>query len=313
MNYDRKLPNRKSLQIVEALLDAVPGRLVAVRYPMTKAKLLELAAGGEEGTYPTAFVPLTTAEAHRNTLKARIGGQNDCFLASLDDHGTYFYTPGPLQEREKEYWSLDSRYTVMGGETCTSVPYIPPGEDPAAYVYAQFRRFRFNNMNLGYHPDFIQWLAARPFGDGSLLQALERDLGGRLHLRRATLLPDWVQAGAALQVALERENPGFRGIYNPKALIRVFRREDDVQVEQILEKAFYGPAPEEGPVAYAYAVPAPPEAECYRLDLKRSDPDVPADVCYHARPATQAAYEAGMHALNLTLEVVRPRIFLPLI
>jgi hypothetical protein len=165
MNYDRKLPNRKTLEIVEAMLREVPGRLVAVRFPMAKAKLLELAAGGEEGTYPVAFVALTAAEAHRDTLKARLGGHNDCFLASPDDNGTYFYTPGPQQEREKEYWSQDSRYTVMGGETCTPAPYIPSGEDPPAYVYAQFRRFRFNNLNLAYHPDFIRWLAAQPFGD----------------------------------------------------------------------------------------------------------------------------------------------------
>jgi hypothetical protein len=57
MNYDRKLPNRKTLEIVEAMLREVPGRLVAVRFPMAKAKLLELAAGGEEGTYPCRLRP----------------------------------------------------------------------------------------------------------------------------------------------------------------------------------------------------------------------------------------------------------------
>jgi|GEM_PF-1653172 len=313
MNYDRKLPNRKTLQIVEAMLREVPGRLVAVRFPMAKAKLLELAAGGEEGTYPVAFVALTAAEAHRDTLKARLGGHNDCFLASPDDNGTYFYTPGPQQEREKEYWSQDSRYTVMGGETCTPAPYIPSGEDPPAYVYAQFRRFRFNNLNLAYHPDFIRWLAAQPFGDDTLLKALERDLGYRLHLRRVTLLPDRAQSGSPLQVALELENLGFGGIYNPKTLTLVFRREDDVQVERVLEEAFYGPAPEEGPAVYTYTVPAPIEAGRYDLYLKISDPDAPEDLRYHVRLATRTAYERGMHALGLAVEIMEARVFLPLI
>ncbi|WP_448596014.1 DUF4832 domain-containing protein [Thermoflexus hugenholtzii] len=312
-NYDRKLPNRKTLQIVEALLREVPGRLVAVRSPMAKAKLLELAAGGEEGTYPAAFVPLTAVEAHQDTLKARLGGHNDCFLASPDDNGTYFYTPGPQQELEKEYWSQDSRYTVMGGETCTPVPYIPAGEDPAAYVYAQFRRFRFNNLSLAYHPDFIRWLAAQPFGDGTLLSALQRDLGYRLHLRRATLLPARAPAGFPLHITLELENLGFGGIYNPKTLILVFRRERDVRVERVLEEAFYGPAPGEGPRLYSYTVPAPAEEGRYDLYLKISDPDLPEDIRYHVRLATRTAYEGGMHALNLTLELAQPRIFLPLI
>ncbi|SNB74772.1 DUF4832 domain-containing protein [Thermoflexus hugenholtzii] len=312
-NYDRKLPNYKTLQIVEALLNEVPGRRVAVRHPMAKAKLLELAAGGEEGSYPSLFEPLTAAEAHRDTLKARLGGHNDCFLASPDDNGTYFYTPGPQQEREKEYWSQDNRYTVMGGETCTPAPYIPAGEDPAAYVYAQFRRFRFNNLNLHYHPGFIGWLAAQPFGDGTLLEALERDLGYRLHLRRATLLPERAPAGSALQVTLELENLGFGSLYNPKTLTLVFRGEDGTRVERVLEEAFYGPAPEEGPAVYTYTVSAPTEAGRYDLYLKISDPDVPEDIRYHVRLATRTAYEEGMHALNLALEVVGSRIFLPFI
>jgi endoglucanase len=114
-------------------------------------------------------------------------------------------------------------------------------------VYAQFRRFRFNNLNLAYHPDFIRWLAAQPFGDDTLLKALERDLGYRLHLRRATLLPARAPAGSPLQVSLELENLGFGSLYNPKTLILVFRREDHRQVEHVLEGTFYGPAPEEGP------------------------------------------------------------------
>lgn len=133
-NYDRKLPNLKTLEIVQALLQEVPGRKVAVRYPMAKAKLLELQAGGPLGTYPSPafFTPLTAAEAHGDTLKARLGAHNDCFLASQDDYGTYYYDPGPQQEGEKEYWSQDNRFTVMGGETCTPGPYVPREKTPRA-------------------------------------------------------------------------------------------------------------------------------------------------------------------------------------
>jgi endoglucanase len=180
-------------------------------------------------------------------------------------------------------------------------------------VYAQFRRFRFNNLNLAYHPDFIRWLAAQPFGDDTLLKALERDLGYRLHLRRATLLPARAPAGSPLQVSLELENLGFGSLYNPKTLILVFRREDHRQVEHVLEGTFYGPAPEEGPAVYTYTVPAPIEAGRYDLYLKISDPDAPEDLRYHVRLATRTAYEEGMHALGLALEVMGPGAFLPLV
>ncbi|MCH1928305.1 DUF4832 domain-containing protein, partial [Shewanella sp. C31] len=81
-----------------------------------------------------------------------LGAHNDCMLASPDDHGTFYYDPGPEQEREKRYWEEDNLYTVMGGETCTPAPAVPSGEDPAQYAYEYFRRFRVSVLNLAYHP-----------------------------------------------------------------------------------------------------------------------------------------------------------------
>jgi hypothetical protein len=60
-------------------------------------------------------------------------------------------------------------------------------------------------------------------------------------------------------------------------------------------------------------VPAPTEAGRYDLYLKISDPDAPEDIRYHVRLATRTAYERGMHALNLAVEIMEARVFLPLI
>lgn len=305
-NYDRKLPNAKTLEIVQALLQEVPGRKVAVRYPMAKAKLLELAEGGSPGTYPSpsAFSPLVPLEAHGNTLKARLGAHNDCFLASENDYGTYYYDPGPQQELEKEYWSQDSRFTVMGGETCTPTPYVPPEEgDPAAYVYRQFQRFRFNNLNLNYHPGFLSWLAGQRFGPDTLLQALKRDLGYRLYLRRVEVDRIHLSPGQSLTLRLYLENQGFGGMYNPKGLELVFVREGDgLEVARPLGSGFHGPPPGEEAV-YTYTAEAPSGPGTYALWLRIYDPDLPDDPRYSVRLASRLEYRDGRNHLALYVHV----------
>lgn len=304
-NYDRKLPNPRTLEIVQALLREVPGRLVAVRYPMVKAKLLELAAGGPPGTYPGPgfFTPLSPEEAHGDTLKARLGAHNDCFLASESDFGTYYYDPGPQQESEKAYWSQDSRFTVMGGETCTPSPFVPTGEDPASYVYRQFQRFRFNNLNIHHHPGFMDWLRQTPFGPGSLLDALRRDLGYRLYLRRAEVSPTHLVPGQAFTLKLFLQNRGFGVLYNPKGLRLVMVREGNGrEVVRDLIEGFHGPPPGEE-AAYTFTLPAPREAGVYALWLEIYDPDLPEDSRYRVRLASQLEYREGRNNLALYLQV----------
>ncbi|WP_158539614.1 DUF4832 domain-containing protein [Meiothermus sp. QL-1] len=304
-NYDRKLPNAKTLEIVQALLQEVPGRKVAVRYPMAKAKLLELALGGPAGTYPapSSFTPLTPWEAHGNTLKARLGAHNDCFLASADDYGTFYYDPGPEQELEKEFWSQDNRFTVMGGETCTPTPYVPPGEDPATWVYEQFRRYRYSTLNILYHPGMMAWLAGQTLGGGSLLAALKRDLGHRLHLRRAEVSATHLAPGQGLTLRLHLENQGFAGLYNPKGLELVFVREGDgLTVGRPLEARFFGPPPGEEAV-YTYTVAAPPSPGTYALWLRIYDPDLPQDSRYNLRLASRLEYREGRNHLALFVHV----------
>lgn len=303
-NYDRKLPNRKTLEVAKALLREVPGRRVALRYPMAKAKLLELEAGGMEGRYPapSSFTPLTPEEAHGESLKARLGAHNDCFLASADDYGTFFYTPGPQQERERGYWSQDNRFTVMGGETCTPTPYVPPGLDPAAYVYGEFRRFRFSTLNLAYHPGFIDWMRETPFGGGTLLEAVDRDLGYRLHLRRAEVSRTRVSPGERLDLVLEVENRGFGGVYNPKGVRLVWVRGDGWEWVQGLGERFFGPPPG-GTMRYTYSPSAPAQRGEYALWLEIYDPLLPQDPQYSLHLASQMPYREGRHGLGLRVSV----------
>lgn len=302
-NYDRKLPNPDTLEIVQALLGEVPGKMVAVRYPMAKAKLLELASGGPRGTYPSSFLPLTASEAHGSTLKARLGAHNDCILSSPNDYGTFYYDPGPQQEQERDYWKRDNLFTVMGGETCTPTPYVPPGEDPATYVYRYFQDYRVSVLSLAYHPDFLAWLARTPYGGGTLLEALKARLGYRLYLRRAEISRGVLSPSDTLTLRLHMVNEGFGSLYNPKVLRLVFLREGDgLVVERELQAPFFGP-PAGEEASYTYSVSPPSQRGTYTLWLEIADPENPGDTRYNLQLASRTEYRDGRNALNLYLEV----------
>ena len=94
-------PNRKA--VVDALLDAVPtDRQIELRTPAFKMALYGF---GYADT-------LTRSTAHQANPKSRLGGHNDCYLAGANDQGTY------RGNNDRNYWGSESRYTIMGGETC---------------------------------------------------------------------------------------------------------------------------------------------------------------------------------------------------
>eukprot|EP00058_Branchiostoma_floridae_P023910 XP_002609400.1 hypothetical protein BRAFLDRAFT_124621 [Branchiostoma floridae] len=97
----------RRVTLLDAVLDAVPNdRMVQMRYMKYKRRFT-----GDDS-------PLAETEARSGSKKARIGHHNDCFLASDKDWGTF----QDLTE-DYAYLSADTKYTVMGGETCN---YNPP-------------------------------------------------------------------------------------------------------------------------------------------------------------------------------------------
>ncbi|MCQ2347628.1 MAG: DUF4832 domain-containing protein [Paludibacteraceae bacterium] len=57
-------------------------------------------------------LPLDEYTAHKGDAKSRLGGHNDCFISDPNDVGTYSST------EDRDFWQKDTRYTLMGGETC---------------------------------------------------------------------------------------------------------------------------------------------------------------------------------------------------
>lgn len=182
--------------LLDALLDALPeNRQVEVRTPTFKMKIYGYALADS----------LTAAEAHAPTIKARVAGHNDCFLASENDTGT-FHTAS-----EREYWMAETRYTIMGGESCAVSKYCHC-EDGENYdgALTTLRKYHFSYLHIGYHQQVLaRWRQENCFDE------VDRNLGYRLVLREGGFSQE-AKAGADYRVVLNMENVGYAAPMNPR-------------------------------------------------------------------------------------------------
>ncbi|MBQ7709041.1 MAG: DUF4832 domain-containing protein [Bacteroidales bacterium] len=194
-NYDNA--SRKAL--LEALLDAVPAsRQIELRTPAFKMNLYG---------YSLADT-LTRATAHTTDVKARLAGHNDCYLASANDQGTF------SNSNERKFWTAESAYTIMGGETCATSAYCDcqPKETPKAAhgALADLAQYHFTYMNQGYHQGVLnRWKT------GGCFEEIQKRLGYRYVLDKGQFT-DSPAAGAAFRIVLDLHNEGFSPVQNPR-------------------------------------------------------------------------------------------------
>ena len=195
-NYDNKA-DRKA--IVDALLEAVPAdRQVELRTPAFKMDLFGF-------SYTDT---LTRATAHQQNAKGRLGGHNDCYLASANDQGTY------RGSNDRKYWSAESRYTIMGGETCdlSAFCHCDPQETPSAAhgVLADMAINHFTYLNQSYNTAVLnRWRSEGCF------EELQKRLGYRYVLEKGQFTKD-AKAGESFRVVLDIRNDGFAAAQNPR-------------------------------------------------------------------------------------------------
>lgn len=185
--------------VTDSLLSILPAdRTVSVRYPTLKTDFLGLQIPEDS---------LTQGMAFQGTDISRIAAHNDCFLADYNDY-TFLDTL-----TEKPYWEAESRYLLMGGESC---------RDEATYTectnaVAELARFHWTYLNDDYHPDVLQrWQQEGCYDE------VRRKLGYRLVLREATL-PDAIEAGKTFSLTLEIENTGWAAPMLPRSVEFVLR------------------------------------------------------------------------------------------
>lgn len=190
-------PANKKL-ILDKLLESFPKEVkIQVRTPKIKQD------------YVSTTTAMDATVGYGTTNTARLGFHNDCFMASVDDYGTYVNVTA-----EKTYVSSEALYVPTGGETC------PPTDVPIAscsIAEKEMTLLKWTYLNLDYYGPVLQeWRNNNCFAD------FERKLGYRLSLASSSIKKE-----AAVNSSFDFEallnNSGFAPVYNPKNAYLIFK------------------------------------------------------------------------------------------
>ena len=176
--------------VVNALLDVMPNdRMIQLRTPTFKKKMAEL----------SDWNPLTLDEAYTGSIKARLAFHNDCFVASNTDWGTYNDI-----SVEKTYLENDSKYMIVGGETCH-----PSSQSNCTTSTEELERFHWSFLNLDYHQGVLgQWK------DEGCWDEITEKLGFRFELVDAHLQNE-AKPNGKFNVKIKLINTGWANPSNP--------------------------------------------------------------------------------------------------
>lgn len=196
-------------EMLEHLLSALPeDRQICVRTPAFKLRYLQQRGLSTE--------PLTAAEAYLPTPKARIAAHNDCFIASANDWGTY------NNDSEREFWQADTRFTVMGGETCAECSYSN-GEN----AITQMENYHWTYLNRAYHSGVLN-----SWEETNHMEEVKRRLGYRFVMDKAYLTQQ-PAAGKAFSAKLSIRNVGFAAPVNKRLVELVFVSCDNSSLKRV--------------------------------------------------------------------------------
>lgn len=177
--------------VCDALLDALDeSRQVELRTPAFKMKMYG---------YSLADT-ITRAEAHQPTVKARLAGHNDCYLASANDMGTF------NGNTDREYWKAETKYTIMGGETCALAKKFCDCGNTLQDMADQ----HFSYLNMSYNREVINY-----WQNGGCYDEIKKRLGYRLSITEGYYSPA-PAAGQPFRIVLKIKNDGFASIMNQR-------------------------------------------------------------------------------------------------
>ncbi len=238
-------------ELINRLLAALPEtREVSLRTPAFKVQYMG-----------SSYTDTLTADiAHDGSPQARLGGHNDCFVSSSDDYGTY------VGSSDRSFWAADTRFTIMGGETCSNKSY-GKWENALPEMY----KFHWSYMNRDYHGGLLDsWEA------GGHMDDLRRLLGYRLVLDNMWYTTSEVKAGEAFTFYLTMRNIGFANIMNPRAVELILVNKANPSDKHVLpitdEDPRFWMAGETTQISLTATLPASCKGE-YTLYLNLPDPE----------------------------------------
>lgn len=184
--------------ILNKLLATFPKEIkIQVRTPKIKQDFLK------------TTIPMNATVGYGDSNTARIGFHNDCFMASVDDYGTYQNVT-----TDKAFVSKEALYVPTGGETC------PPSDIPLAscsIAEQEMTLLKWTYLNLDYYgPVLEEWKANNCFAD------FERKLGYRLSLISSST-KKFIALNGVCELNATIKNEGFAPVYNTKNAFLIFK------------------------------------------------------------------------------------------
>ncbi|MBQ4393836.1 MAG: DUF4832 domain-containing protein [Paludibacteraceae bacterium] len=264
-------------EVLEHMMRAVPeSRQIALRIPAYKMRWLKMQGD-------TAMSPLTEAEAHNGSIKARICGHNDCFVSSSNDVGTYGMTYG---NKERDFWAEDTKYTIMGGETCEKTKY---SEGPNALK--EMAKYHWSYLNRDYRESVTSMWRQ----DGTMDTILTR-LGYRLVLEKAILTPK-PKVGQEFKAYFVLHNVGFAAPMNKRDVELILVNASDASKKYVFPQESVDPRfwlPEEEHKFTLACTLNDMEPGNYKLYLNLPDPyeSIHNDPRFSIRIANENMWEA---------------------
>jgi len=220
---------------------------------------------------------LKQATAHDGSVVSRLAGHNDCFGASANDQGTFD------NDEAREFWKKDTRYTIMGGETCAVSDYCL-----CANSIQDLEDYHWTYLHDGYNQDVLnRWKK-----DGCYNE-IQRNLGYRLVLRDVHY--DAIEAGKPCKVTIRLRNDGYAAPMNPREAWLVWKGSDGKLVRSPL-----GYDPRQWHSGYNAVVSSfTPSTDKGTLYLELSDPLLPDRPDFSIAFANANVFEAktGMNKL----------------
>ena len=256
------------IKVRDALLNALPkDRILEWRYP-----------GDLLAWSPTAPA---TQDAFNNSLAARIGVHNDCFMSSDDDVGTYNWVPS-VAAKEREYTKAVSANTPFGGETCNAS--VSQARTRCSAILTEGRDYHLNYLDRDYYTGFHdQWKAQGCF------EEVERSMGYRFVVTDAEA-PVSGSAGADSSFAVTVKNVGWSRVFNPRPLQLTLRNQTTgAELRAVATLDLRSLLPGVSASTFGFIVKVPADAAKGKYDIYLSSPDGSASLANDARYAIRFA------------------------
>lgn len=232
--------------VLDALLLALPkDRMVCVRTPEFKVKCFNL-------TYNDT---ISESSAYNQTDLARLACHNDCFLADAGDMGTF---PAAQQ---KLFWEKDSKYTIMGGETC-----VPSTYSQCQNAILQMEKYHWSYLNSGYNSTVLNsWKTS------GCMDEINRRLGYRFVLQQGQFTENPV-AGQKFTMKLSLKNVGFASPANPRNVELIFASKADTVVYKLKDDPRRWFAGVSQNIVFEDILPLSMKGKSYNIYLNLPDP-----------------------------------------